>query len=51
MVGLVGLTVYFWSLPTPDYAAIWFLVVLLVLMPLVLGVAYLIRRFIEGLAG
>jgi uncharacterized membrane protein HdeD (DUF308 family) len=46
-VGLLALTVYFWAQPTPDYASVRFLLILLVLMPLALGAAYLIRRFIE----
>jgi succinate-acetate transporter protein len=49
-VGLVALMVYFWTLPSPDYAAVRFLLLMLVLMLLALGAAYLIRRFIEGLA-
>jgi NADH:ubiquinone oxidoreductase subunit 3 (subunit A) len=48
---VVALIVYFWTLPTPDYAAVQFLLLLLFLAPLMLGLAYLIRRFIEGLPG
>jgi hypothetical protein len=48
---LVGLCVYFVTLPVPDYAAVRLLLLLLFLMPVMLGVAYLIRRFIESLAG
>ena len=48
-VGFLALMIYFWTLPTPDYAAIRFLALMLVLTPLLLGVAYFIRRFIERL--
>jgi hypothetical protein len=49
MVGIAALAVYFWTQPTPDPAAAKFALQLLVLMPVLLGVAYLIRRFIESL--
>ena len=42
--------VYVLTSGTPDYSAVRFLFLLLFAMPLMLGIAYLIRRFIEGLA-
>ena len=51
MGGFVALIIYFWTLPRPDYAAVRFLFLLLFLAPLILGLAYLIRRFIERFAG
>jgi cadmium resistance protein CadD (predicted permease) len=47
---LVALCIYFATLPVPDYAAVRFLLLLLLLMPVMIGVAYLVRRFIESLA-
>ena len=50
MVGLVVWIVYVLMQPAPDYSSVRFLLVLLLLMPAGVGVAYLIRRFIESLA-
>lgn len=47
IVGVVAMMVYFMTSTAPDYAAIGFLLLLLFAMPLMLGVAYLIRRTIE----
>ena len=47
---LCGLIIYFLAQPTPDYTAVRTLLLFLLVMPLMLGVAYLIRRFIESLA-
>lgn len=48
-IGVVAVMVYLRMLPNPDKVATRFLLLLLIVMPLVLGVAYVIRRFIEGL--
>jgi hypothetical protein len=45
-----GLIVYFLTLPTPDYQSAKFAGLLLILVPIALGGAYLIRRVIERLA-
>jgi uncharacterized protein YqhQ len=45
-----GLIVYFLTRSAPDYEAARFLVLLLVLLPVALAVAYGIRRLIESLA-
>ena len=50
MVGVVAMMVYALTSAVPDYSAVRFLLLLLIAMPLMLGAAYLIRRFIEGLA-
>ena len=46
----LGLIVYVWTQPEPDYEAIKFLTLMLLGLPVMLGVCYLIRRFIESLA-
>jgi uncharacterized protein YqhQ len=51
MVGIVAMMVYSLASAAPDYAAVRFFLLLLVLMPLLLGIAYLNRRFIQRLAG
>ena len=48
---IAGLLIYFFTKKPLDYQAIEWLIVLLALMPVALGVAYLIRRFIQRLAG
>ena len=50
MIGVVGMLVYALASATPDYSAVRFFLLLLFAMPIMLGVAYLIRRFIEALA-
>jgi hypothetical protein len=50
MLILSGLIFYFFTQSPRDIEAIRFLLLLLVLMPAGLGVCYLIRRFIDGLA-
>ena len=50
MVGVAALAVYFWTNPTSDLAAAQFALLLLFLIPVLLGVTYLIRRFIETLS-
>ena len=50
MVGVAGMLVYALASAAPDHSAVRFFLLLLFAMPVMLGVAYLIRRFIEGLA-
>ena len=47
---LCALIIYFLVKSPPDYSAVQTLLLFLLVMPLMLGVAYLIRRFIESLA-
>jgi hypothetical protein len=49
MLMVVGLAIYFFRQSPPDYDAIRLLILLLLLMPVGLGLSYLVKRFIEGL--
>lgn len=50
MACVAAMIVYALTSAAPDYSALSFLLLLLFAIPLMLGIAYLIRRFIEGLA-
>jgi hypothetical protein len=50
MVFVTGLAVYSLTVEPPDYEAAGFLALLVLLMPVGLGAAYLVRRFIERLS-
>ena len=50
MACVAVIIVYALTSAAPDHSAVRFLFLLLFAMPLLLGIAYLIRRFIEGLA-
>ena len=50
MAFVATMIVYALMSAAPDYSAVRFLLLLLFAIPLMLGIAYLIRRFIEGLA-
>jgi flagellar biogenesis protein FliO len=50
MACVAAMIVYALTSAAPDYSAVRFLFLLLFAIPLMLGIAYLVRRFIEGLA-
>jgi flagellar biogenesis protein FliO len=50
MACVAAMIVYALTSGALDYSAVRFLLLLLFAMPLILGIAYLVRRFIEGLA-